>query len=534
MKDRIPKYPGRMKLTHADGTVEYVTMERADEAVEEGTPLNKASLLSDDTAHTLELDNNDDPTVDDAFVNVRRPGDIRLSMRPSITDEWFLCNGGIISTIEYPELAEAMGYIFVDRMNLEGKIEITLNDGGINYIRNTTIRCAFYDAENDVTYLLANVNKETNTTGALYCQLYLLRAEGLETNLENYTVTYVQTNVSESDNAVNSYGVTIKKVEEYIVTLRYYNTGTTNSSSKGFYKSVYDLYGNLTSYQYFTGFKLHLEAPDLVAYAPEFSSEYPYIIGVTTDSNGSNLYSIYTVKNLLTSNAEIGICSTDDTTSDNYSGVKQAFYTRGTLLFVKKRYRNSSASISQIMSIPESSDYAFTNSSYSNVIAELEAESSSRDVSVHLFEGNSASYLFVRANSKSCVVKVESAEMVEADTLSHPYEMLGLDLCAMSYVETQKYGNILVALLSDGNIYKINSENEILDPPAWEIIGKTDVSMVNKYESCTKGNSLGYIMLQDTSSSDDNAIDGLAYAVGVNVKLPELSDDYGNYWIKVK
>lgn len=68
MKDRVPKYPGRVKITHADGTSEYVTLERADEPVSgnEGTPLNKATLLSDDTAAELKL-TGDDPTVNDAL-----------------------------------------------------------------------------------------------------------------------------------------------------------------------------------------------------------------------------------------------------------------------------------------------------------------------------------------------------------------------------------------------------------------------------------------------------------------------------------
>lgn len=70
MKDRVSNYPGRMKLTHSDGTVEYVTIERADEPVEEGTPLNKASLLSDDTANMLGFQADDNPTVNDALAKV--------------------------------------------------------------------------------------------------------------------------------------------------------------------------------------------------------------------------------------------------------------------------------------------------------------------------------------------------------------------------------------------------------------------------------------------------------------------------------
>ena len=40
--DRVSTYPGRVKLTRADGTIEYVTWERADEPTVPGTPINKA------------------------------------------------------------------------------------------------------------------------------------------------------------------------------------------------------------------------------------------------------------------------------------------------------------------------------------------------------------------------------------------------------------------------------------------------------------------------------------------------------------
>ena len=38
--DRVPKYPGRYRVEHADGTVEYITMTRADEPSNAGTLLN--------------------------------------------------------------------------------------------------------------------------------------------------------------------------------------------------------------------------------------------------------------------------------------------------------------------------------------------------------------------------------------------------------------------------------------------------------------------------------------------------------------
>lgn len=52
VKDRVPTYPGRVKLTKANGTSEYVTMERADSPTQEGTPVNKALFdsIRDDLA----------------------------------------------------------------------------------------------------------------------------------------------------------------------------------------------------------------------------------------------------------------------------------------------------------------------------------------------------------------------------------------------------------------------------------------------------------------------------------------------------
>lgn len=45
MIDRVPTLPGRTKITKADGSTEYVTVERADEPTQAGTPLNKATLF---------------------------------------------------------------------------------------------------------------------------------------------------------------------------------------------------------------------------------------------------------------------------------------------------------------------------------------------------------------------------------------------------------------------------------------------------------------------------------------------------------
>lgn len=65
MQDRVPLHAGRVKLTPVAGTTDKFDMEMADEPTVEGTPLNKANLLSDATAAMLGLGT--DATVDDAL-----------------------------------------------------------------------------------------------------------------------------------------------------------------------------------------------------------------------------------------------------------------------------------------------------------------------------------------------------------------------------------------------------------------------------------------------------------------------------------
>ena len=55
MKDRVPLYPGRVKLTPVAGQENVYDMVRADQPTQEGTPLNKNSLLKDATAALFQL-----------------------------------------------------------------------------------------------------------------------------------------------------------------------------------------------------------------------------------------------------------------------------------------------------------------------------------------------------------------------------------------------------------------------------------------------------------------------------------------------
>lgn len=69
MKDRISTYPGRVKLNPVADGVNTYDLVRADEPKEEGTPLTKANLLSDETAAVLGLGDNES-TVNSAFLKI--------------------------------------------------------------------------------------------------------------------------------------------------------------------------------------------------------------------------------------------------------------------------------------------------------------------------------------------------------------------------------------------------------------------------------------------------------------------------------
>lgn len=68
MTNRLPTYPGRVTMTPVAGAANTYDMVRADVPIEEGTPLNKETLLQDSTAALLELGT--DATPDDALKTI--------------------------------------------------------------------------------------------------------------------------------------------------------------------------------------------------------------------------------------------------------------------------------------------------------------------------------------------------------------------------------------------------------------------------------------------------------------------------------
>lgn len=88
----------------------YEYMKREDAPTVEGTPLNKANLLSDATAAKLWRGTTKpaDPTVNDALNKLTegtaRVGDIEITSRTDLSEAWLLCDGRYITQAQYPEL----------------------------------------------------------------------------------------------------------------------------------------------------------------------------------------------------------------------------------------------------------------------------------------------------------------------------------------------------------------------------------------------------------------------------------------------
>lgn len=84
MRDRVPRYPGRVKLTPVSGQANVYDMERADSPTHEGDPINKSTLLKDSTAALFGLGS--DAVPDDVFSKIFDHVDTILTI-PSGTED---------------------------------------------------------------------------------------------------------------------------------------------------------------------------------------------------------------------------------------------------------------------------------------------------------------------------------------------------------------------------------------------------------------------------------------------------------------
>lgn len=106
----------RYGVYNTDGTLNhYEYLKREDAPTIEGTPLNKANLLSDATAAKLWPNAStrpEDPTVNDALGKLAegtaKVGDIAITSRTDLSDAWLPCDGRTVSQEQYPSLCAVL------------------------------------------------------------------------------------------------------------------------------------------------------------------------------------------------------------------------------------------------------------------------------------------------------------------------------------------------------------------------------------------------------------------------------------------
>lgn len=107
MQDRVPLYPGRVKLVPVAGQKNTYDMTRADQPTQEGDPLNKATLWSDVTAALFGL--GVDSVPDDGFAYLGKYAQHWWKRRTSLGfGEWEYVQSSDRHT--YPDSGKQYGY----------------------------------------------------------------------------------------------------------------------------------------------------------------------------------------------------------------------------------------------------------------------------------------------------------------------------------------------------------------------------------------------------------------------------------------
>ena len=153
MKDRTPTQvlangAIRYGIYDSEGALlRYAYIKPEDEPTQEGTPLNKATLLSDETAAGLGLTG--DPTVDGA-LNVARGnvGDIMLTTKSTLGEDWLLCNGTMVDETSYPVLANLMP----SKSVTDAWETIATAPPGDSFASDGNIFAKFYDETHTIYY----------------------------------------------------------------------------------------------------------------------------------------------------------------------------------------------------------------------------------------------------------------------------------------------------------------------------------------------------------------------------------------------
>lgn len=128
MKDRTPKFPGRVKLKPVAGQTDTYDMTRADDPDDTGTPFNTRTMLQDSTGRFLRLPYAN-PFVDDAFRHIpdriEPIGTVKTSPALSLGDAWLPCDGSTV-TFEHFYYIHYLGQLWQAAVRLHSSFFLSL------------------------------------------------------------------------------------------------------------------------------------------------------------------------------------------------------------------------------------------------------------------------------------------------------------------------------------------------------------------------------------------------------------------------
>lgn len=161
MQDRVSLYPGRVKLVPVAGQENTYDMVRADSPTQEGTPLNKGSLLKDATAALYGL--GADAVPDDALALLKTivdKHDIAIANGVKIATGSYTGTGKYgernpnILTFNFIPKYIAIYYIGPDHESTPIKTELTQGMYGV-FNKHSIFSVSYYDADNENTGVIS-------------------------------------------------------------------------------------------------------------------------------------------------------------------------------------------------------------------------------------------------------------------------------------------------------------------------------------------------------------------------------------------
>lgn len=197
MFDRVPKYPGRVKLVPVEGQENVFDMVRADEATQEGDPLNKATLLKDATAALFGLGTGAVP--DDVLAFLGKYNQHWWRRRSAlVTDDWVYLTSADRNAypdgIDYEDEYEYLGIPFGNAVTAP-TVETGSYKGTGTYGRSNPNSLTFDSIPLFVLIFGGTRGAMLLPTGSIGANLYISTVSGIS-NLLPLTVSLSDTTVS--------------------------------------------------------------------------------------------------------------------------------------------------------------------------------------------------------------------------------------------------------------------------------------------------------------------------------------------------